>query len=109
MPFYPDACCSICAYFEGEDKEGSCRRCAPQPAQLNPNPAVNKSTASAWPTVKQSDWCGDFEHRDQAGSRGILNRLGKMVITGVDRVDHWENSMRARIRQRAACADSDSD
>jgi hypothetical protein len=54
--------------------------------------------------VKQSDWCGDFEHKDRAEAGGIFKRVGKMIATGVDHVDHWENGMRARIRQRAACA-----
>jgi hypothetical protein len=102
MPFFPDACCSICAYFEGQDKQGSCRRRAPQPTEIKIGPAARKAPASAWPTVKQSDWCGDFEHKDHAATKGILNRVGKMIATGVDRVDNWENGMRAKMRQRAA-------
>ena len=45
--------CGNCTYFDpdpNEDSVGACRRYAPRPAAVD----------LPWPTVVDSDWCGEF-------------------------------------------------
>lgn len=54
--------CEQCVFYNRHnDREGACRRHAPQPY----TGAARCAVAVTWPTVPAIDWCGDFEPMPQ--------------------------------------------
>lgn len=47
--------CGVCRYFVPHDGDGTCRRYPPVPL------AYNTVSVSAWPSVGERDWCGEFK------------------------------------------------
>ena len=68
-------CCGICMYYEmNNDRDGECRRHAPQP---NPPVFVTKMESvgafkvdTHWPKVYASNWCGQYNPR----KKGSINQ-----------------------------------
>lgn len=52
--------CGTCRYFETVPlySIGACRRYAPTTFM------IGSSKVTEWPTVKQNDWCGEYELRN---------------------------------------------
>lgn len=49
-------CCEVCRYFDPISEEiGKCHRYAPRPS------LSVMSSAVAWPVVRPSEFCGEFE------------------------------------------------
>lgn len=60
--------CASCAFFgrlEGAEDEGTCRRWAPRPVTIARDGLPNDPAdlVAAWPTVLDSDWCGEHQER----------------------------------------------
>ena len=62
--------CEHCRYFApqgGDSVVGECRRHAPAPSSIRERRRVDDDTVGLsgwWPTVEDSDWCGEFEGID---------------------------------------------
>lgn len=58
-PTHPDIKCSNCAFFQPVNGSHShCRFYPPTPVKDNP-------LAHDWPTVTETEWCGQFMHKDE--------------------------------------------
>jgi hypothetical protein len=62
--------CEECRFWEGigdidgEVRDGFCRRHAPR-AALRAREGEAGEVATNWPLTTPSDWCGEFEERDE--------------------------------------------
>ena len=63
--------CKTCAHFDPfDDHYGLCRRHAPL-AVLKPD-GDNSDTRATWPTVADTEWCGEYKSIRSKQLRGVL-------------------------------------
>ena len=59
MPVQQQHCSGCRYYLERKRKSGECRRFPPQ----------SRAASETWPKVNDTDWCGEFQDREESPSR----------------------------------------